>query len=103
MSQYCYHIARQFGFQEHDASILLQASPMHDIGKIGIPDNILKKPGRLDEKEWELMKSHTRYVSIPGRAWGQSCHVGVPVQRPPYSTVHCLIFQPPSFGSSWST
>lgn len=59
MSHYCYHIARQYGFPEHEASILLQASPMHDIGKIGIPDNILKKPGKLDEKEWELMKTHT--------------------------------------------
>jgi len=67
MSHYCYHIARQFGFQEHDASILLQASPMHDIGKIGIPDSILKKPGKLDEKEWELMKTHT---SIGGEIIG---------------------------------
>jgi len=39
--------------------LLLNASPMHDIGKIGIPDNILLKPGKLDPNEWETMKTHT--------------------------------------------
>ena len=40
---------------------IFQASPMHDVGKIGVSDSILLKPGRLNEAEWELMKKHTIY------------------------------------------
>lgn len=59
MSQFCYQIARQYGYQESEASLILNASPMHDIGKIGIPDSILLKPGKLSSEEWEIMKTHT--------------------------------------------
>ena len=59
MSQYCYYVAREYGIPEHEADILLHAAPMHDIGKIGIPDNILKKPGKLDAEEWKIMKTHS--------------------------------------------
>ena len=37
-----------------------RASPLHDIGKVGIPDAVLNKPAKLDQKEWEIMKSHTQ-------------------------------------------
>jgi putative two-component system response regulator len=57
------HIARlvalRVGMSEVDSETLLQAAPMHDVGKIGIPDKILLKPGPLDAEEWEIMKRHT--------------------------------------------
>jgi putative two-component system response regulator len=57
------HIARliglHVGMSEVEAEILLQAAPMHDVGKIGIPDKILLKPGPLDADEWTIMKRHT--------------------------------------------
>lgn len=47
------------GMSPHDATILKHASPMHDVGKIGISDAILNKPGRLTVAEWEVMQTHT--------------------------------------------
>jgi putative two-component system response regulator len=44
---------------ENEIENILYAAPMHDIGKIGIPDRILLKPGKLDPDEWEVMKQHT--------------------------------------------
>lgn len=47
------------GMSKKERKLFVTASPMHDIGKIGIPDNILLKPDKLDPEEWELMKTHT--------------------------------------------
>ncbi len=47
------------GFGKHDIDLMVNASALHDIGKIGIPDNILLKPGRLTAEEFEIMKTHT--------------------------------------------
>jgi HD-GYP domain-containing protein (c-di-GMP phosphodiesterase class II) len=44
---------------ENEAEILKLASPLHDIGKIAIPDSVLLKPGKLDAEEWEIMQTHT--------------------------------------------
>jgi len=52
-------LARSCGMSEIQTELLFQASPMHDIGKIGIPDRILLKPGKLDADEWEMIKRHT--------------------------------------------
>lgn len=52
-------LALGHGLSENDAELLFQASPMHDVGKIGIPDQILLKPGKLTPEEWEIIKSHT--------------------------------------------
>ncbi|PUA28728.1 MAG: two-component system response regulator [Cellvibrio sp. 79] len=59
MSHYAREIALAAGMNALDAEELLNAAPMHDIGKIGIPDVILQKPGKLTPDEWEIMKSHT--------------------------------------------
>jgi putative two-component system response regulator len=59
MSHYAAAIARQLGLRKKTVDVILYAAPMHDIGKIGIPDSILLKPGALDDAEWEMMRRHT--------------------------------------------
>lgn len=61
MSHYCQLIGLAYGLSDEESEIILNASPMHDIGKIGIPDSILLKPGKLDEFEWDIMTKHTIY------------------------------------------
>lgn len=51
-------LARSIGWSEADCELMLNASPMHDIGKIGIPDAIMLKPGKFEPHEWEIMKTH---------------------------------------------
>ncbi|TAK63288.1 MAG: response regulator [Methylobacter sp.] len=51
-------LAKAIGWNEADCELILHASPMHDIGKIGIPDHILLKPGKFEPDEWEIMKTH---------------------------------------------
>ena len=58
MSRYSQLLALAAGMDEKEAEVLLNASPMHDIGKIGIPDNVLLKPGKLDLEEWKIMQTH---------------------------------------------
>ena len=61
MSHYARLLGRACGMTEADADLLMLAAPMHDVGKIGIPDHILRKPGRLDADEWAIMQQHVRY------------------------------------------
>lgn len=58
MSGYCGVIAEALGLDAEEADLIHKSSPMHDLGKIGIPDHILLKPGKLDPDEWEVMKTH---------------------------------------------
>lgn len=58
MAHYSKLIAETLGQDEETCELMLQAAPMHDIGKLGIPDGILLKPGRLDEDEFAVMKQH---------------------------------------------
>ncbi|MAD41364.1 MAG: hypothetical protein CL623_03125 [Arcobacter sp.] len=60
VAEYSYLLAIKVGLSEEEASILKLASPMHDIGKVGIPDNILNKPGKLTFEEFEVMKTHAQ-------------------------------------------
>jgi putative two-component system response regulator len=59
MSLYSLFIAKKLGLSEEDQELILSASPMHDVGKIGIPDSILLKPAKLSSEEFEVMKSHS--------------------------------------------
>ena len=58
MSRSCQLLALAAGLNEEHAECILHASPMHDVGKIGIRDEILLKPGKLTEDEFEIMKCH---------------------------------------------
>ena len=58
VSEYSVAIARKLGYSEKKCENLRQMALLHDIGKIGIPDAILNKPGKLTDKEYEIMKSH---------------------------------------------
>jgi len=53
-------LGEKVGIQGDELDMLFQAAPMHDIGKIGIPDEILLKPGKFTPEEWEIMQSHSK-------------------------------------------
>ena len=59
MGHYSRLIAEALNVGEYWADLILHAAPMHDVGKIGIPDKILLKPGKLSPDEWKIMKTHT--------------------------------------------
>jgi len=59
MSRYAALIAEKLGLPDRDVQNILYAAPMHDIGKIGIPDSILMKPGKLTDEEFDTIKTHT--------------------------------------------
>lgn len=54
-----YNLGKVLGVKERDLNIIHIAGDLHDIGKIGIPDNVLNKPDRLESDEWEMMKKHS--------------------------------------------
>lgn len=60
MSHMAHRLALEAGVPESQAELLRHAAPMHDIGKIGIPDRILLKPGKLEADEWNTMKTHAQ-------------------------------------------
>lgn len=53
-------IAKEFGWSDHDTELMRLAAPMHDMGKVGISDSILLKPGKLEDAEFEIMKQHSK-------------------------------------------
>ena len=58
MARYSRLVAEAIGLSEDEIDAVELAAPLHDIGKIGIPDQILLKPGKLDEREWQVMRQH---------------------------------------------
>lgn len=59
MARYSREIAEELGLSAMEADEIEYAAPMHDIGKIGIPDNVLLKPGKFEPEEWRIMQLHT--------------------------------------------
>jgi len=59
IQEYSALLAKKCGLPDEQVGLLFLASAMHDLGKIGIPDSILLKPGKLTEDEWVIMKTHT--------------------------------------------
>ncbi|MDH5437064.1 MAG: response regulator, partial [Gammaproteobacteria bacterium] len=60
MSKMAAVIAKAAGMDDEQCDLLLNAAPMHDIGKIGIPDQILLKPGKFEPDEWKIMQTHAQ-------------------------------------------
>jgi PAS domain S-box-containing protein len=60
VAEYSRLLAQKYGLSDEDVNILFTASPMHDIGKVGIPDEILNKPGKLSAEEWVVMRNHSK-------------------------------------------
>jgi len=60
MAHFARLVARELGLPAHEQELLLHASPLHDLGKLGTPDNILLKPGRLTPAEFTIMQRHAR-------------------------------------------
>ena len=61
MGHYARLLGKAIGLPDERQELLLLAAPMHDIGKIAVPDEILLKPGKLNPTEWDIMKSHARH------------------------------------------
>jgi putative two-component system response regulator len=60
MAEYAARLAQEAGWNAEQCQLIKLAAPMHDTGKLGIPDSLLRKPGKLDANEWAIMKTHPR-------------------------------------------
>lgn len=58
VSHICNALALGYGLSKREAELIRLASPLHDVGKVGIPDAILNKPNKLNDEEWQVMKTH---------------------------------------------
>ncbi|MAD03141.1 MAG: metal-dependent phosphohydrolase [Pseudoalteromonas sp.] len=58
VSHICYELALGYGLPKREAELIRLAAPLHDVGKVGIPDAILNKPGPLTDEEWAIMQQH---------------------------------------------
>ncbi len=59
VAEYSRILAIKYGLDDKETNILFTASPMHDVGKVGIPDAILNKAGKLTADEWDVMQTHS--------------------------------------------
>jgi HD-GYP domain-containing protein (c-di-GMP phosphodiesterase class II) len=61
VAEYSHRIAVELGMNDQETETLLLAASLHDVGKIGVPDHILLKPGRLTDDEFEYIKKHSEF------------------------------------------
>jgi response regulator RpfG family c-di-GMP phosphodiesterase len=61
MALCCERLAQLYGLSDQQVKMIKHASPLHDVGKVGIPDRILHKEGKLDAEEWAIMQKHVEY------------------------------------------
>ena len=59
VAHYSKLLGQLYGLSDKECDTLFTASPMHDIGKVGVPDSVLNKPAKLDDEEWKVMRKHT--------------------------------------------
>lgn len=78
---YALRLGREIGLDQEKMQVLGQASLLHDVGKIGTPDNILLKPGSLDDEEWKIMRQHPQI--------GQRILLSVPFLKDSAEIVYC--------------
>lgn len=79
LSKYCMKIGEQLDLPQSTLDDLLLLSKLHDIGKIGVDDQILNKPGRLTESEWHIMKAHPEIGYQIAMAIPQVSHIAQPI------------------------
>ena len=80
VAEYSYILAKAYGLDEYESDILRQASPLHDIGKVGIPDAVLNKPGHFNDEEREIMNAHAKmgydmFINLSGEIYQAAAHV----------------------------
>lgn len=61
VTEYALNLARHIGLNDQELSVIAKGALLHDIGKIGVPDHILLKPGKLNDDEWEQMRKHAEF------------------------------------------
>lgn len=71
----------RLGISRNETQEIHIAGHLHDIGKIGVPDRVLLKPGRLDDGEWELMKKHLQIGAVRIKAFFKDTHCHSPSPR----------------------
>jgi len=80
VAEYSYILAKAYGLDEEESDILREASPLHDIGKVGIPDAVLNKPGHFNDEEREIMNAHAKmgyemFINLSGAIYQAAARV----------------------------